>query len=111
MNFELNISGMTWTLLGHNVLLHNYSVTRSRIQSISCKTCTLLGHPICTSFSKTCALCISKAGALVVHVECTSLGNSWELPSLLLCYVHKTSLSEISPPHVPPFLLMQNLSP
>ena len=91
MNFELNISGMTWTLLGHNVLLHNCSVTRSRIQSISCKTCTLLGHPICTSISKTCALCISKAGALLVHVECTSLGNSWELPSLLLWCVQKQS--------------------
>ena len=66
-------------------ILHNSSVTPSWIRSISCKTWTLLGHCICTSISKTCALCISKAGALLVHVECTSLGNSWELPCLLLC--------------------------
>ena len=65
-------------------VLHNCSVTPSWIRSISCKTWTLLGHCICTSISKTCALCISKAGALLVHVECTSLGNSWELPCLLL---------------------------
>ena len=54
-------------------VLHNCSVTPSWIRSISCKTWTLLGHCICTSISKTCALCISKAGALFVHVECTSL--------------------------------------
>ena len=78
----LTISCMTWTLIYGYITC---SVTRSWIQSISCKAWTLLEHSMCTSISKTCAECISKAGALLVHVEFTSLGNSWELPSLLLC--------------------------
>ena len=39
-----------------------------------------------------CALHISRAGALLLHMECTSLGNSWELPCLLLCDPQKISV-------------------
>ena len=38
----------------------------------------ILGDSIYTSVSKTCVLCISK----LVHVECTSLGNSWGLATM-----------------------------
>ena len=80
-----NMEGESWSLATDNCYV-THSWTHSWIQEFLATLGHFLhGHSICASISKTCALCISRAGALLVHKECTSLGNSWELPCLLLC--------------------------